>query len=343
MNGPQEIAAGLVRLIERALPEATGICISGLSLLGGGSSTENWRFDAQWQERGNVVARSLILRRAPASEVVDAPREAEFRLLQALAGQGVCAPEAWWLDRDGSLLGRTAMVLTRCPGRADRGMLSAGNALGLDAGTRLGLAWQMADVLADIHRLDAERLQLHARGRLAVVGNAADALTACCSGLVPQAEAAPEMRLAAWWLRDHLPAPPGRLALVHGDFRPANMLIDGNHISAVLDWELAHLGDPAADLGWYVAGYYRGEHFMPDLWSPEGFLARYEARIGHAVDRTAIRFWAVFAVFKLAAIAYATNAAFLEGDDTRLSLFQHRLIGALMRAVAGVDDEAALP
>jgi aminoglycoside phosphotransferase (APT) family kinase protein len=64
----------------------------------------------------------------------------------------------------------------------------------------------------------------------------------------------------------------------------------------VLDWELAHRGDPAEDLGWYMSSWYRHEHFIQGAWSPEQFMARYEQGTG-TLDRAAVRFWGVFTIY----------------------------------------------
>ena len=149
------------------------------------------------------------------------------------------------------------------------------------------------------------------------------------------------MRLAAAWLRTHLPAAPAREVLVHGDFRPANVLVAQGRVTALLDWELAHRGDPAEDLGWYLAPVYRHEHFIAGAWTPADFLRRYEARSGLLVDPQALRFWSVFAIYKLAAIAISTMGAFIGGDHARLAPFPHGLMEALMRSIAAAPPEPA--
>jgi aminoglycoside phosphotransferase (APT) family kinase protein len=141
----------------------------------------------------------------------------------------------------------------------------------------------------------------------------------------------PELVLAARWLHSHLPAAPARETIVHGDYRPANVLVDQGQLSAVLDWELAHRGDPAEDLGWYLSTWYRHEHFIKGAWSPEQFMARYEQCSGTRVDMAALRFWGVFTIYKLAIMAFNSVRALTSGDQARLAPPPHRLIDALMR------------
>ena len=89
---------------------------------------------------------------------------------------------------------------------------------------------------------------------------------------------------------------------MHGDYRPANILVVDGQLSAVLDWEFAHVGDPAEDLGWYLTSHYTHEHLIEGNWSADDFIAVYVQALGAKVDRQAIRFWAVFRLYKLASL-----------------------------------------
>lgn len=318
MNG---LAAELAAFIAAQAPERGPVRITGLAPAAGGASTENWFFDAEWAD-GTVA---LMLRRAPRSEVVLVDRSAEFAVLRHLNGGPVPSPRAYW---QGSIGGRFAMVLERCPGRAERLLLTPRNRMGLDAGQRLALAQRMADLLADLHGVPVEGLPGPAAHHAAA---ALAPYRARLDGLPPAMTA--ELHLGLWWLQDNLPADTGR-CLVHGDYRPANMLVQDGRISAVLDWEFAHAGDPAEDLGWYLADVYRGQHFLPGVFGPAEFLARYAARRGTLPGRAALAWWAVFALQKLATIAIETLHAFRSGDDGRIIQMPDRHLSALMRTIA---------
>jgi len=327
-----EMADTLTAFLQRQVPQAQGLRVEGLRRIAGGISTENWLFDAIWTEAGRQVSQPLVLRRANAHEIVEATRENEFLLLQAIAGQGVPAPRAFWMAPQGGCFERLAMVLERLPGRTERTLLKDANTLGLDLATRVQVAQQMADVLAAIHRIDVDRVpHLRADPRPPAVRELAQLEAAVeRDGLGRE----PELVLAARWLHSHLPAAPARETLVHGDYRPANVLVDQGQLSAVLDWELAHRGDAAEDLGWYLSSWYRHEHFIPGAWAPEQFIARYEQGTGTRVDRAAVRFWGVFAIYKLAIMAFNSVRALADGDQARLAPPPHRLIEALMRDLA---------
>lgn len=330
-----QLGAYLPRWIAHELPQASHIELTHLRRAGGGSSTENWLFDAGWNIGTMRVARPMVLRCAPRSEVVVAARADEFHLLRAIEGHGLLSPAAFWLDASGHWLGRPAMLLEQCAGKADRKLLTPANTLELKPEQQAVLACDIADALAAIHRLDARVVV--ALPRAAAVGLDPARREIGLQELSQSraaTSASPEMRLAYAWLREHLPRRPAREVLVHGDFRPANILVEQGRVTAVLDWELAHVGDPMEDLGWYLAPVYRQEHFMGDAWTPADFIRRYENRSGIAVDHEAVRFWTVFALYKLCAIASSTMVAFVSGDHARLAPFPYGLLESLMRAIA---------
>lgn len=311
--------------------------IGALRRAGSGSSSENWLFEAEWSEAGERRRSELVLRRAPANEIVVTTREAEFDLLRALGRSSLPVPRAMWMDRDGRFLERPAMIVERRPGTDDRFLLMKRNAGRLDPETRLSLARQMVDLLAELHGLDRQRLDLPVSIRATERESLAAAIDrAARESLAQEVEPSVELRLAEWWLRDNRPAPPARKVLVHGDFRPANVLVSDGRITALLDWELAFVGDPLADLGWYLAPTYRDEHFIDGLWSERDFLERYERLTDTSVDREALRFWMVFAHYKLATMANASMKAFLAGDHNRIASRPGRIVRPMLEMIA--DD-----
>lgn len=318
MSEAEDIADALRGFIEAKAPELGGVAISKVRPAPAGSSTENWFFDADW----GAGPEPLMLRRAPKTEVVLVDRSAEFDILERLNGTGIPSPRAWW---QGTLGGRFAMIMQRCKGRAERMTLTDRNKMGLNEEARVGLARDIAHVLADLHSLPVT----------SALGNPVDEALAPYRTKAAELsdEAAAELRLGLWWLEANRPVAAAR-SIVHGDYRPANILIDDGRVSAVLDWEFAHTGDPVEDVGWYFADIYRGQHFVKGRFGPEDFLKAYETRRGTTVDRAAIAWWSVFALQKLATIAVETLRAFFDGDDSRMIQSPDRHLSALMRAVA---------
>jgi aminoglycoside phosphotransferase (APT) family kinase protein len=318
--GIAEVGTALERFLARQLPAGASPTVSGLRRSGTGSSRENWPFDAEWTIDGTRTRHRLLMRRDPPVAVVDTGRATEFHLLRRLAGTPVPVPEVHWLDDTGEHLLRPTMIVSRYDGAAHRAVLRSTDPLGLGVQRQLRLAHDLCDVLAALHSVDAEATGVAAGMHDPGAHPADDELTRWERELTAQElEPQPELRVAAAWLRDHLPPPPERQVLVHGDFRPANVLVDAGRLAVLLDWELAHLGDPLDDLGWYTAPLYAREHFIPGAWSCQDLLRRYTERTGIRVDPSALRFWQVLSTFRLAVIALTGIRAFVEGGSDRLA------------------------
>lgn len=96
----------------------------------------------------------------------------------------------------------------------------------------------------------------------------------------------PLIQLAADWLAANIPPEPERLVVVHGDAGPANFLFAGDRVTALLDWELVHIGDPMADLAMICLRTL----FQPFVPLKQAFVA-YEAAGGAKVDLAKVRYW----------------------------------------------------
>ena len=124
--------------------------------------------------------------------------------------------------------------------------------------------------------------------------------------------------LALRWLADHLPPDPPQLSLVHGDFRHGNLMIDENGLAGVLDWELAHLGDPMEDLAWLCVPSWRfGEIENPvgGFGQREALFAAYEAAGGASVDAVRVRFWEVLGTLQWGLMCSGMAEVFRSGAD----------------------------
>lgn len=313
------VAQRLQQFLTARIGEDATVSVSGLQRSGQGSSRENWPFDASWREAdGRTVHKQLLLRRDPPSAVVDTGRALEFELLKALDSTSVPAPVVYWLDDRGTELLRPSMIVERYSGSADRAVLREKNPLRLPDSARARLARRLCDVLADLHMVDLDASGLRRVFPVLDATPAEQELVRWERNLsAAELEPQPVLRWSLRWLWDHLPPPPVRDVLVHGDFRPANVLVDQGEIRVLLDWELAHLGDPLDDLGWYCAPIYTNEHFIPGTWAQEDFLRRYTERTGVTVDPRALRFWQTLTVFRLSVMALQGVRIFCEGASDR--------------------------
>jgi aminoglycoside phosphotransferase (APT) family kinase protein len=288
--------------------------IDGLRRTSVGYSRENWVFDAAWQENGRTNTRPFIARRDPAGSVLETDRQLEFAVLSALGGTHVPVPRVRWLDADGARLGRPSIIMDLAQGVCDYMVLNGPKPLD----RRVAIAHGLYDRLADIHLLDWRALELGAV--LDDPGNKA-ALAALDHWEAElrrvQLEPEPELELVIAWLRERAPE-NDTVTLVHGDFKPGNVLMQGDEVTLVLDWETAHLGDPLEDIGWVTNPLRAGEHRIPDAWEPAHLIARWSERTGFAADPVAVRWWTVLANVKQAMTVLTGKHAFADGRFDRI-------------------------
>ena len=328
------IAAGLRALITARVDDVIDIEITNLTRTSSGYSRENWPFDVSWHARGSdtPVRHELILRRDPLGSVLVTDRRVEFAVLRALEGSPVPAPRAMWLDADGEYLGRPSVVMERCRGLCDWFVLSGGVSQ-LSPERRLVLARRFCELMATIHSFDWRTSRLDDVFADPGTDGAGAAIAEWEAYLhEQQLEAQPELEVVLTWLLEHKPIAQ-KTVLVHGDFKPGNVLIDGDQVLVMLDWETAHLGDPLEDIGWVTNPLRAREHQIPGVWERNELCRYYESITGCTADDAAVHFWNVFANFKLAAIMLTGVRTAVEGRGDRLFTGPARLLELLFRMI----------
>jgi aminoglycoside phosphotransferase (APT) family kinase protein len=251
-----------------------------------------------------------VLRRDPPGHVIESSRRQEFELLRAAAAAGVPVPAVRWCGDGDPVLGPSFFVMEFVEGETIGRKVLRDAAL---AGARAALPEQLAAAAARIHTLDAAALGLPPPAAASPGASELDRYAQVLRGIAPDPH--PALELAIRWLGARLPA-PRRATVVHGDYRLGNVIVDARGLAAVLDWELAHAGDPMEDLGWLCVRAWRfGEDAKPvaGLCERERLFAAYERASGAPVDAAAVRWWEVFGNFKWAVICIMQAATFLGG------------------------------
>ena len=287
------------------------VTIGRIDRTSSGFSRENWVFDATW----NGETRALIARRDPVGSVLDTDRAVETAVLRALEHTDVPSPTLLWVDLEGIRCDRPCLVMELVPGVCDSFALDSDRPLG----ERVALAHTIYDRLAQIHLLDWRASGL---GTAMTDPGSSAALVALAhwESELHRVQLGPEPELAyvISWLREH--APTNEVTtLVHGDFKPGNLLLLDDEVSAVLDWETAHLGDPHEDLGWVTNPLRAAEHRIPGSWEPDDLFARWSSLTGIEVDTERVRWWQALANLKLAVIVLTGAHAYVDGRLDRIN------------------------
>lgn len=282
--------------------------IRSLKRLSGGASQETWAFDVA--AGGATVP--LILRRAPggaaaarASEEVTLATEAV--LLSAAGKAGVRVPEVLYVSPPGSALGE-AFIMRRVSGETLGRKILRDEEYSL---ARTRLTRDCGEALARIHAVPVSGLSLLPNSLGA--DQIAKYETIYRSFNLPR----PVLELAFAWLKANAPAPADPV-LVHGDFRLGNLIVDENGLGAVLDWELAHIGDPREDIAWLCVNSWRFGHSekrvggfgdLPDL------LDAYAAAGGQRFTPAEIDWWEIMGSLKWGVMCMTMYGAYKTGAD----------------------------
>lgn len=300
----QRIAAYLAH----RMPAARDVQVDECARIQGGSSQETYRLRAQWHEDCQAIERRLILRRAPPAGLVVAERDIEFTVYHALAGSHVPVPGVHWFEADPHWLDRAFFIMDLMPGKPGHFYSSAdpydghGEAIARQFWRHLGT---LASI--DHHALGLSTLRngtaddsfwLHELNWWAEIFHKGE-------GVIE-----PIIHAAIRWLRRNPPPPALKPAIVHGDYRAGNFLFtpDGT-ISAILDWEMCHIGDPLEDVAWAIDPFWP----MTRHLSLDQGLAEWEQASGLIIDRAALDWWRLFSAVKASAIWVTAEASFTQG------------------------------
>lgn len=229
-----------------------------------------------------------------AAEDVQGPGlQGEAKLFALAHEAGIPEPEVLYVLQANDELGE-GFIMTWVAGETLGSKIAKAPAFSV---VRQRLAYECGAVLARIHALDLKRQGLdNALLRLTPRESVEQTLARYQAYASPQ----PMLDYTGRWLLENLPA-VDQLTLVHNDFRNGNLMVDPDKgLVAVLDWELAHIGDPMRDLGWLCVNSWRfgvPEQAVGGFGAREELFAGYQSVSGRVVDPEHVRFWEVFGSF----------------------------------------------
>jgi aminoglycoside phosphotransferase (APT) family kinase protein len=294
-------------------------------------------------------ATELVVRRPPFGPVAPTAHDMarEYRWLAAVHPVFPLAPRVCALCEDPAIIGAVFYVMERRHGAVVRDEEPPG--IKDQPAVRRGVSLALIDALAGLHAIDI------ASAGLAHLGKPHGFVERQVRGWTDRwnrskTSDGPEMEAVARWLVESLPPNPAQPAIVHGDFKLDNLMLDAVdpcRLVAVLDWEMAALGDPLVDLGillaYWVATAPPGQQdalttvtTWPGWLTPAELVDRYAARSGR--DLTRLKFYEVFALFKIAVVVQQIYYRFVNGQtsDPRFANLGDRVAYLGRRAEAAV-------
>lgn len=318
----RQLAEQVADYIERKMEGASDVTITALSRIHGGASRETYSIDLAYAENGAPQTKGIILRRDPADSLIDTNRRVEFAAIRSMEGVDIPVPKALFLEAGSAELGAPFFVMER----VEEGIPAA--------------PFQLEQL--DPHRATLGRQMFRHMGRIAALDPVGSPLAdvidtptpeTCWSreldyweGQIDQNARKPEpiAKAAIRHLRRNPPPPARKLSIVHGDYRIGNFLHDERgRITAVLDWEMAHIGDPyedvawASDLLWSGGDMTRACGLLP--W-PDA-VGEWEVNAGCKFDFEAFEWWSIFSSVKAIGIWISSGRVFADGanDDPVLA------------------------
>jgi len=297
----------LLAFLRAQNPGGFEVDIEELTPVSGGNARKAWAFELVLD--GQTEIPCIMLMQAGAGQL-ESDLATEYRVLEALHGTGVPAPRALWLDADGSALGAPTVIMERVEGETDFLALRAPE----PAGRNKAIALAFAAAAAKLHSAPIHDMSF--------LGSTTPETTATeqvaiweAQFLKQRMEPHPAIAFAFQWLKTHAPVAE-RISLVHGDYRLGNFLFEDDRITALLDWEMAHLGDPAEDIAWAYRTLWTPEMHVPI----EEFVARYHAAGGPTIRPENLLFYRLFGEIKHAVISLTAARSFADGRTSNLRL-----------------------
>jgi aminoglycoside phosphotransferase (APT) family kinase protein len=336
----------LARYLDTALPDTAGQPLDVVRIRGGHSN------ETFFVTRG---ASKWVLRRPPRGPLLPTAHDVarEYRVLCGLIQTTVPVPRPVLHCADTSVLGAPFYLMERTQGDVIRETLPP--AFASDVAARAALGYELIDRLADLHAVD------YAAVGLGDLGKPVGYLERQIRRWTGQLDASrnrplPDLDAVTQWLADHLPESPPA-AIVHGDYRLDNVMYASEapaRIIAILDWEMATLGDPLADLGYLLSFWMEPDDpttALEDSWrvtALPGFptraqlVARYAERTGRVM--THVPFYVALAIWKLAILLEGSYKRHLAGttDDPFFATLGEGVPALARRALAVCRGEIAL-
>ena len=256
-----ELHARLTRWLQRKMPRASDLVLENMSRSGAGFSNETMLFDAKWTEDRKPLTRGLVLRTPPKAYPVfpEVALVKQFRVMGLLGQTKVPVPRMLWLEEDPDVLGTPFYVMEKLKGTVVPEYPpyhTFGIYFDATPAQRARMWWGALENMARVHMLDWKKLGFSFLGVPASGTGPVDRQIEYLDmylNWMKEGDSQPIFETALQWLKDNRYGPE-RVSLCWGDPRLPNTMYNEQtyEVVALLDWEMSFLGDPEADLAWFL-------------------------------------------------------------------------------------------
>lgn len=281
----------------------------------GGFQKETVLFEA---ERVDGGVEAMVIRaekhdrfvRFTASEITE-----EYEVVRAMWDKGLRVAEPLWLEADPSRIGRRFMVSRRAPGG------NAGDAMGSPQPYSPKLAHSFLATLARLHTLPIDKdVAATKLGGWLQYGSLAENTRAEVAAWrhqiwLDRAPASPGFERLFDWLEANVPTDEFAPCVVHNDYGPHNILVDADEVSAVLDWEVPRIGDPAEDLSYFL-------QCAGAAVDPEAAIALYVELSGKPISRYRLKYFDVLSCAKVLVSTLSATTMYRATDPALIDWLQ---------------------
>lgn len=296
--------------LRERFPDAAGLEITGFKRLFGGFSKLTVMFSTDIA----VMGGNEFVIRAEQASIIAHPggsSENEFAVMRFAYEQGVRIPEPLWVELDSSKLGARFVVSRRAYGAI------FGTTVGASAKLEDSVLQDLASELVKIHSIEVDPDNHHVRtshlADWAAIPTLRDTVLYKLEywrGILESSPHSPSPMIARCfsWLESNIPECDEGLSLIHGDFGLHNILIEDGRVNAVLDWEVAHFGDRAQDVIWFII-------CLAGAASYEEVLDFYYKAGGSPISKDRLDFYDVYMSFNLLIVCNIALARLDQGGE----------------------------
>lgn len=318
---PESVAGPLTEYLRTAYGKT--VRVEGLKRLKGGYSREIWSFDAV----AGAEVQELILCKDSAGGAVERGDESlsrmeEARLLRKLSDAGILVPAVPCFGDETVGLGADFLIMERVAGDTDVAPLIRDQHF-IDKATEL--TEQIASILAAVHKCPVPEEVFGPRSVAGggLVEQELGRWQRACTGNPDSLT--PVLEKAIAWLERNVPSDPESSVITHGDFRVGNLVYGREGVRSVLDWEMAHVGDPLEDVAWAQLVIWTGR--VGGLVDSDTWIASYSEAAKCEIDIARLAFWDILSMVKMSSLAYRASLHASSAAEKRFLDHLVRMLG----------------